>query len=247
MSSDRELEAWMRDHVRRLPPRRLPDATPEPRPERYWPAPKNPKISPGASILRRHPVLEHLFPEVEEFKIGRSSRSPARGRQCRIPSLKSGDRPRVIRTASTLEKDNVLDHELDADCEQIVEQPIVLEYWHNGRLAKHRPDAFVVYRQGPIEFQEVKYEQDAATTEDRWHSIATALNGLGYSYRVRTEEYIRRQPRYENVRRIYENRFSPLPDKGCLFALCDRLCAHRQMSIDAISRDLALSHGQILH
>jgi hypothetical protein len=246
MSSDQKaLEHWMLEHLRRQPPRPLLHFPSDIRPERFWPAQSRSVASPDASVILCHPLLGDLFPSVEEIKIGRSPRSPARGRQCRFPSSKSGDRRRAIRASSTLEFENLRDHEINPDCLQMVEQPIVVRFALHGKPTKHRPDLFVIWKDGTCEFQEVKYEKNAAATEDKWKAIAAALNGLGFGYRIRTEEYIRRQPRYANICTIYENRMSDIPDNSRLIRLQNKLCSGGPLSIDTISKELSIAQNQI--
>ena len=235
------LDNWMRGLVRGRPPDPLPPETPPPRAERFWPAPDKPIPVPGACIVSRHPAFAAVLPDIPEMKIGRSSRSMQRGRQNRFPSLKA---KRVLRAPSSLEFDNMRDVELDTATMLLVEQPIWLRYVLDGKIFKHRPNLFVFWKGSP-EFQEVKFENEAAESEAKWVAIAAALNGLGFGYRIRTEDQIRRQPRYKIVRRIYEDRLTPLPDCELLEDIAISLSQRGSIPLSEVNDRWGVARDQI--
>ncbi|WP_201859370.1 hypothetical protein [Microvirga soli] len=178
-----------------------------------------------------------------EMKIGRSPRGYRRGRQSRFPSIKS---KRVMRAASSLEFDNMLDCDLDPARHGFVEQPIRLRYILDGNPQLALPDAFVIW-EGHPEFQEVKFEHEASKPENelRWEAIASAVNGLGFGYRIRTENQIRCKPRYDTVWRVYEDRMAPLPDRAALISLTEKLSGNKPVTLGAIVADLGVSTDQV--
>lgn len=239
-----ELQSWALSVISRRLPERSPLVSQDLLKERYWKAPDRPTSLKGAALLFCHPVLAEMFPSVPVMKIGKSSRSARRGRQSRFPSSKSGPERRVLRLFSTLEFDNALDHELDDRCSQFVEQAAVIKYATDGKFRRHKPDAFVCL-EGRFEFQEVKYEKDASALEERWETIAAAINSLGFDYRVRTEKEIRRKPRYDNVWRVYEDRFSPLPQIEILVSLAEHLKAVGALRLIDIQSRFQISRDQV--
>lgn len=239
-----QLENWVQSVISRKPPDRQCRATEQARIERYWRAPECAPASQEVSVLLRHPTLADIFSSVPEMKIGKSSRGTHRGRQGRFPTSKSGDERRVMRAASRLELENMLDHEMDPRCSRFVEQPVLLRYLDEGKKRHHRPDALVLW-QGRLEFQEVKYEKEATGLENLWKTISAAVNSLGFDYRVRTERDIRRQPRYDNVWRIYEDRFAPLPPKYALSSLEGHLRSHGAISLGNLTDKFAVARDQI--
>ncbi|MBM1170607.1 hypothetical protein [Microvirga arabica] len=238
-----DLGGWMQSLIQQRPPAPAPTVFKGNKRERFWPAPETPAPQPGVKIISRHPALYEPFLDYPEMKIGRSPRGCQRGRQSRFPSIKS---KRVMRAASSLEFDNMLDCELDPARHGFVEQPIWLRYILDGKVQRHRPDAFVIW-EGYPEFQEVKFEIEASERENelRWEAIASALNGLGFGYRVRTENQVRCLPRYDTVWQVYEDRMTPLPNRAALIALTEKLSRTKPVTLGMIVADLGVSTDQI--
>ena len=219
-SSASDLPAWFGELARMRPPE--PHAVRRSVPIRWWPASTSYVPIPGCRILSRRPELADIFPEVEEAPVPPAPRAVRGTRQGRLHGLKAGGR--TVRSASDIELVHLVDCELDDDVTRVEEQPCTLRYIQDGVWRIARPDAFVVWR-GQAEFREVKYEEEAETPENerRWLDIAAALNGLGYGYRVVTEAYLKRLPRFETVTSIFEHRQTPLPPDELVDALRDLL------------------------
>jgi hypothetical protein len=211
----------------------------------WYPGAEHPPLD-KAVVVKRHPLFEWDFPDVSEFRIGRSPRSSRRGFQNRFPSLKSR---RTMRAASNIEFDALLDCELDPLVEAFLEQPIWLRYPLDGKLKRHKPDLFRLCNPIP-EFWEVKYEHQAALPENekRWPAIGKALAGMGYGFRVITERHLELSPRSDTIKGIYRDRHAPKPATRTMDALATELRKQGVLTVaDILLRFPELSRQQVYH
>jgi hypothetical protein len=227
----------------KLPPEPIPLPVPKPV-QRYWPVQPGQGLLTGAQLHFRQPDCTFAFHEVKPRKIARSPRSHMRGRQCRLPSMKM---QRQMRANSGLEFEHLRDCELDSGVIKFVEQPIRLTYLLAGRKARHECDALLLTVAG-LECREVKYEADAASSENeaRWPEIGLAFNSFGVSFRVVTELHIREATRLANVNAIWENRMSPIPSEADRYAIAEALRAGAAMSICEVQSVFSLQFRTIL-
>jgi len=159
------------------------------------------------------PEIATLFPDAAVREPGRSPRSQSRGWQTRYFSQKAG---RVIRGASHLEGQHVVDTDFDREVACVCEQPMSLKL-PDGRTV--RPDAFVWMRQGPHEIREVKLEREAVLAEERWDAIGTAVAAMGYTYRVVTDRRMGHPDRTANVELFMAHRHAEVPNDATLDAM----------------------------
>lgn len=208
---DVELVEYLRNLIRSGPE----DPVAQPGPAevaRCW----GPDASNGdkkASITKRHPGLLHrALDGIPPMVISKVSRSVARGRQGYFHSRKNG---RTLHFRARLEFELMLLAEVDHTISSFVEQPIQLQYFdQHENPRRHTPD-LVVQRGHELEFYEVKWEREASSigNELRWPQIGAAIASLGFKYSVVTERTIRRQPRKNNVAKIYRFRRARMPDE----------------------------------
>ncbi|WP_181257457.1 TnsA endonuclease N-terminal domain-containing protein [Pseudaminobacter soli (ex Li et al. 2025)] len=115
--------------------------------------------------------------------------------------------------------DHLLECEVDPTVEAFCEQPIRIQYKHQGVRRSYTPDLLIFDRTPPHEIREVKPERKAAEPENerRWPAIGEALNSLGFSFQVYTERHLR--IRKATVRAIFRDRHAPLPSPEVLAAI----------------------------
>jgi hypothetical protein len=109
---------------------------------------------------------------------------------------------------SQIERDYFYCLELDQEVQAYHAQPTCLTLLVGGEIRRHFPDLLVQYRNGQIEYQEVKTDRDAAAPEKQALFNAARLEFAKASagYQVVTEAQIRRQPRLSNCQNLIHHR-----------------------------------------
>ena len=126
----------------------------------------------------------------------------------KFSSVKTG---RVACYESLLERDYMylLDHDLTLS--YWVEQPLKIRYGDNGRTRSYTPD-FEVHRQSKKQIIEVKTKEQVDSGE--WDSLFSTASSIceeeGYEFTVITDEFIRQQPRLDNVKKLWKYARTPI-------------------------------------
>ncbi|AWM85504.1 TnsA endonuclease N-terminal domain-containing protein [Microvirga sp. 17 mud 1-3] len=225
--------AYFRRMLGVAPPEPELSASQRPRDRRWHADPARLASNVEARITHRHPALDFAFDGVPFMRIGPSLSGPYLGRQGRFHSLKAR---RTLRSASRPEFENFLHNELDPEIITFVEQPVRLQYRdREGKVRHYRPDCLVV-RENSWEFQEIKLEYDAQRekNEMRWPLIGSALNSLGFAFCVLTEHHLRCEPRWSNIKLIWQDRFAPTPSRETRDAITAALQQSKFLSVNEI-------------
>lgn len=183
-------------------------------------------------IVARHPAfacgLDHIPPDrIKQF----ADRGSVRGLRYRVSSVKTDRR---VRAASHLEFCLALLCETDPDVLTYVEQPLTIAYMDGGKRRRYRPDMFV-RRTDRDEVLEVKRAREANTAEaERGYRLrANALAALGLSFRLVTEQQLKREPRWSNLQLLVRDRHAPMPTAAMLDDLQALFRARGPLRIDA--------------
>ena len=116
-----------------------------------------------------------------------------------FPSLKTG---RMVWFESFLERDFIHLLEFDPDVVSFAEQPLTLEYLHQGKTRKYTPDFHVQYaaqRQVLVECKPTVFV-DREDNQIKFAAGQAWCAERGWAFRVVTEADIRREPRLANVK-----------------------------------------------
>jgi hypothetical protein len=124
-----------------------------------------------------------------------------RGRRFRgyFPSVKMG---RTVHWESLLEKDAQLLLELSPGVAAYQEQPEVIEYFDGEQMREYIPDLSVILHDGTVRHIEVKPADQLARPSIRvkYEAIAKHYQSIQLPYRVVTEDEIRREPLFSNLK-----------------------------------------------
>ena len=136
---------------------------------------------------------------------------PRFGAQKNIGKFSSVKTRRVAWFESLLERDYMylLDYELAIS--YWVEQPLKIRFRDNGRTCSYTPD-FEVHRQSKKQIIEVKTKNQVDSGNwDALFSTATFIcEQEGYEFTVVTDEFIRQQPRLDNVKTLWKYARTPI-------------------------------------
>jgi len=136
---------------------------------------------------------------------------PPFGAQKNIGKFSSVKTGRVAWFESPLERDYMYLLDYEHAISYWIEQPLRIRYGDNGRTRSYTPD-FEVHRQSKKQIIEVK-TKDQVDSGD-WDSLfSTALficEQEGYEFSVVTDEFIRQQPRLENVKTLWKYARTPI-------------------------------------
>lgn len=124
-----------------------------------------------------------------------------RGRRFRgyFPSVKMG---RTVHWESLLEKDALLLLELSPGVVAYQEQPVVIEYFDGEQMREYIPDLSVILHDGTVRHIEVKPADQLAkpSIREKYEAIAKHYQSIQLPYRVVTEDEIRREPLFSNLK-----------------------------------------------
>ena len=156
-------------------------------------------------------------------------RIPRLGAQKNIGKFSSVKMGRVAWYESLLERDYMylLDHDLTLS--YWVEQPLKIRYGDNGRTRSYTPD-FEVHRQSKKQIVEVKTKEQVDSGE--WDSLFSTASSIcedeGYEFTVITDEFIRQQPRLDNVKKLWK--YSRTPIRARHHILCTEFFRSKQIA-----------------
>lgn len=123
---------------------------------------------------------------------------------CHFPATKSTDG--LIDVEGELERDYCYVLEFDKQVVFYEPQPASIPYFYNGKERHYTADFRVVYENKVVEYVEVKYRE--FLTEKVRHqldAIKEVLEARGLSHETVTEEEIRREPYYSNIKSLYHS------------------------------------------
>jgi len=150
----------------------------------------------------------HLMKGGSQMPVRKIPRFGAQKNIGKFSSVKTG---RVAWFESLLERDYMylLDYELAIS--YWVEQPLKIRFGDNGRTCAYTPD-FEVHRQSKKQIVEVKAKKQVDSGE--WDSLFSTATFIceqeGYEFSVITDEFIRQQPRLENVKTLWKYARTPI-------------------------------------
>lgn len=140
----------------------------------------------------------------------------------KFPSRKLG---RMVQWESLLERDAILALEYLHEVATYQEQPSIEIYYDGGdQPRRYVPDFRAVFGDGRELLIEIKPEARVATKEisEKLGAIAKRFEEQGRHYRVLTENDIRREPFFGNLRRLHSSG-RRLKRASCTDALVERL------------------------
>ena len=117
-----------------------------------------------------------------------------------FPSIKMG---RMIAFESLLERDFIYVLDYDVRVERFEEQPLTIEYLHDGQTLHYTPDFQIVEAGRPV-LVECKPER-FVDTDDNQRKFAVARDwcaSRNWEYRVVTDQQIRAGFRLQNIKRL---------------------------------------------
>jgi hypothetical protein len=92
-----------------------------------------------------------------------------------------------------------------------IEQPLKIRFGDNGRTCSYTPD-FEVHRQSKKQIIEVKAKKQVDSGD--WDSLFSTATFIceqeGYEFSVITDEFIRQQPRLDNVKTLWKYARTPI-------------------------------------
>jgi hypothetical protein len=150
----------------------------------------------------------HLMKDEPRMPVRKIPRFGAQKNIGKFSSVKTG---RVAWFESLLERDYMylLDYELAIS--YWVEQPLKIRYGDNGRTCSYTPD-FEVHHQSKKQIVEVKTKDQVDSGE--WDSLFSTASAIceqeGYEFTVVTDEFIRQQPRLDNVKTLWKYARTPI-------------------------------------
>jgi len=130
-----------------------------------------------------------------------------------------------IHFESSLERDFIYLQEFNLKVKGFIEQPLKIEYSHNGRRLKYIPDFLVYYNQDydQDELIEIKYSEDLRINKEkyipRFEAALEFCEKNGLQFNIVTEKEIRSNKEYlDNLKFLvpYRNYFSTLPEEYTL-------------------------------
>ena len=124
-----------------------------------------------------------------------------RGRRFRgyFPSVKMR---RTVHWESLLEKDALLLLELSPGVVAYQEQPEFIQYFDGQQLRKYIPDLKIILHDGTVRHLEIKPAEQLArpSIQEKYEAIAKHYQSIELPYRIITENEIRREPLFSNLK-----------------------------------------------
>lgn len=132
---------------------------------------------------------------------------------------------------SQIERDAIALLEINPTVLAYYEQPLTLEYRHNGEIHRYTPD-FLVEHTGRNRILEVKPDHKLQSPENRERFVLIAQEFLvhGYEFAVFLESEIRTQPQLANAKLLLRYRCIRVPDL-LRERLRNLLVAHKKLSL----------------
>lgn len=116
----------------------------------------------------------------------------------RIPSIKM---ERMVAFESLIERDLIHMLDFEQEVEWFAEQPLVIEYEHQGKTRKYTPD-FHIVRQGQEILAECKPEQQVHSSENqrKFAAAQSWCEAQGWMFQVITDTQLRSGYRLQNIK-----------------------------------------------
>lgn len=116
----------------------------------------------------------------------------------RIPSIKMG---RMVAFESLIERDLVHMLDFEQDVEWFAEQPLIIEYEHQGKARKYTPD-FHIVRHGQDILAECKPEKQVHSVENqrKFAAAQSWCDAQGWVFQVITDTQLRSGYRLQNIK-----------------------------------------------
>ena len=153
---------------------------------------------------------------------------PRYGAQKNIGKFSSVKTGRVAWYESLTERDYMYLLDFDSDVSYWHEQPLQIRFTHGGRTHRYTPDIEVHRTTGKKQIVEVKPKHQVES--GKWDLLFRTATSLceqeGYEYIVVTDEVIRKQPKLENVKRLWKYARTPVYSQHQI--LCNQFFRKRQ-------------------
>ena len=109
---------------------------------------------------------------------------------------------RTVHWESLLEKDAILLLELSPGVVTYQEQPEIIEYFDGEQIREYIPDLSVILHDGTVRHLEVKPAEQLArpSIRGKYEAIAKHYQSIQLPYRIVTEDEIRREPLFSNLK-----------------------------------------------
>lgn len=116
----------------------------------------------------------------------------------RIPSIKMG---RMVAFESLIERDLVHMLDFEQDVEWFAEQPLIIEYKHQGKAREYTPD-FHIVRHGQDILAECKPEKHVHSVENqrKFAAAQSWCDAQGWVFQVITDTQLRSGYRLQNIK-----------------------------------------------
>jgi len=154
-----------------------------------------------------------------------------------FPSLKM---KRMVAFESLIERDYLYLLDYETDIEWFEEQPLTIEYGHDGKVLRYTPDFHLVEvgRDVLVECKPLAF-LDRDDNQRKFRAARTWCTNRGWAFRVVTDQDIRAGFRLENVKLLtrYARHVVEPGTKGRIYALL--CCAQAAMSVDDLVRRVA--------
>lgn len=116
----------------------------------------------------------------------------------RVPSIKMG---RMVAFESLIERDLIHMLDFEQDVEWFTEQPLIIEYEHQGKTRKYAPD-FHIVRHGRNILAECKPEAKVHSAENqrKFEAAQSWCDGQDWFFQVITDTQLRSGYRLQNIK-----------------------------------------------
>lgn len=152
---------------------------------------------------------------------------PRFGAQKNIGKFSSVKTGRVAWYESLLERDYMYLLDFDLDVTYWHEQPLKIRFNYGGKTHRYTPD-LEVHRDYKKQLVEVKSKKqvDSGKWDVLFRAAASVCEQEGHEYVVVTDEMIRKQPRLENVKKLWKYARTPIHSQHQI--LCNQFFRKRQ-------------------
>ncbi len=118
-----------------------------------------------------------------------------------FPSIKLA---RMVHFESLIERDLLYMLDFEADVAVFSEQPLTIEYAHEGKARRYTPDFHVIYANGRNTLIECKPQQFTETDDNqrKFGAARVWCAERDWEFSVVTDEQLRTGPRLDNIKRL---------------------------------------------
>jgi hypothetical protein len=184
----------------------------------------------------------HLMKDEPRMPVRKIPRFGAQKNIGKFSTVKTG---RVAWFESLLERDYMYLLDYDRAISYWVEQPLRIRYGDNGRTCSYTPD-FEVHRQSKKQIVEVKTKDQVDSGE--WDSLFSTASFIceqeGYEFSVVTDEFIRQQPRLDNVKTLWKYARTPVRARHQI--LCIEFFREKQIAEIELSELIQFFRAQLV-